>query len=326
MKFTVITLAAALVFSNSFADTVMMITWRGCEEACMGLQDYLAENGVETEIILRDANKSKEIAYSYLEEARNREVDIIVTWGTSATRQIAGTLQDVGDLRFNNDINQVFMIVADPVGSRLVSSLDDTGRTHLTGTYNRVPEQTNLQTILAYFPAFGHLGLIFNSNEENSVLKKDEIVQIADGLGLDVTVVELPLMGNGKPDPSGVLVAFQEMKSIGVEFVYLGSSSFLRAHGAELRAASVDTGLPVLSPYEEMVRASHALISVSASYYETGKLAGRQVELILEHGIPAGDLPVHRMSEFAVVINIKLAGEIGLYPPVGLLMIAETVH
>ncbi len=326
MKFTIITLATMFVYSFSWADTVMVVTWRGCEEACIGLKDYLIENEVASEIILRDSNKSKETARSYLDEARDREVDLIVTWGTSTTREIAGTLQDVGDTQFNNEIDQVFMIVADPIGSGLIASLDETGRSHLTGTYNRVPEQTNLQTIRSYLPAFDHLGLIFNSDEPNSTIKKDEIVQLTDQMEIDLTVVELPLMENGKPDPASTRAAFQEMKSAGVDFVYLGSSSFLRANGAELRNASVETGIPVFSPYEEMVRAGDALMSVSVSYYETGRLAGRQVEHILNLGIPAGDLPVLRMSNFAVLINIKLAGEIGLYPPVGLLTIAETVH
>src|SRR3546814_14707833 len=39
---------------------VMIATWRGCEEACQGFQDYLKERGVDADIILRDAGQAKE--------------------------------------------------------------------------------------------------------------------------------------------------------------------------------------------------------------------------------------------------------------------------
>src|SRR3546814_20558397 len=75
------------------------------------------------------------------------------------------------------------MIVADPVGASIVESLEHTGRPNLTGTYNRVPEAVNIETIRAYLPSFKRLGLLYNSDEKNSVLKRDEIAALTDELG-----------------------------------------------------------------------------------------------------------------------------------------------
>ena len=107
---------------------VMIATWRGCEEACEGFQDYLTEKGIDADFILRDANQNKEILPGFLAEARAQQVDLILSWGTTVTRGIAGTLSEVGDPAFNHDIPQVFTIVADPVGANIVETLDDTGR------------------------------------------------------------------------------------------------------------------------------------------------------------------------------------------------------
>lgn len=67
-------------------------------------------------------------------------------------------------------------------------------------------------------------------------------------------------------------------------------------------------------------------MSVAASYYEVGRLAGRQAEAILIGGRNPGELPIARMTQFAVTINLSVAKQIGLFPPVSLLQIAEIVE
>ena len=93
-----------------------------------------------------------------------------------------------------------------------------------------------------------------------------------------------------------------------------------------LAQAARQNGLPLLSPYEELVRESGALISVAARYYDVGRLAGRQAARILSGNIPPAGLPVAQMTEFAVVINLDTARRLGAYPPIGLLQITDTVN
>ena len=90
--------------------------------------------------------------------------------------------------------------------------------------------------------------------------------------------------------------------------------------------AALRSGLPLLSSHESMVRDSQALISVAARYYDVGRLAGMQAEKILVRRMAAGDLPVLRMKDFAVVINMNVAKKLKRFPPLDLLQIAETVN
>ena len=305
---------------------IMVATWRGCEEACQGFQDYLTEHGVDAEFILRDASQKKEALPGFLAEARAARVDLIVTWGTSVTRGIAGTQAELGDPTYNHDLPDVFMIVADPVGSGIVESLDRTGRPNVTGTYNRVPEEVNIETIRAYLSSFKRLGLLYNTNEKNSVLKRDEVAALTGPMGFELTALELPLGNDGKPQVEGIAPKMAELKAAGVDFLYLGSSSFLQDNRDAVTGAAVENGIPVLSPYERLVRESQALISVAPRYYDVGRLAGEQAEKILVGGITPGDLPVMRMTNFAVVINMGVARKLKLFPPIDLLQVAETVN
>lgn len=306
--------------------TIMIVTWRGCEEACQGFQDYLEERGVDVDFLLRDAGQSVAPLPAFLDEARARPVDLILTWGTSVTRGIAGTLEEGSQAAFNHDLPQVFMIVADPVGAGIVESLEHTGRANLTGTYNRVPEEVNIQTLRSYLPQFKRLGLLYHTNENNSVLKRDELAALAEPMGFELVALELPLGPGGEPRGEDIAPRLVELKAAEVDVLYLGSSSFLQEAGEVLTSAAVEQGLPVLSPYEGLVRETSALISVAPRYYDVGRLAGAQAERILVDGRRAGDLPVARMTDFAVVINMEVARRLGRFPPLPLLQVAETVH
>lgn len=329
MTFRSIFVVAAALFvladTATATEKILFATWRGCEEACEGFRKYMDQSAIDAKIVLRDAAQDEAALPAILAEARATNVDLIVTWGTSVTRGIAGTLRELGDPAFNHDIPQIFMIVADPVGAELIESLDKSGRPNVTGTYNRVPEEVNIETIRSYYPSFDHLGLLYHANEENSVLKRDEIAELAGPMNFQLTALELPLGEHGLPRVEDIAPTVAELKDAGVDFIYIGSSSFLRENGDALTAAAVQSRVPVLSPYEELARESQALLSVAARYEDVGRLAGAQAEKLLSGATP-GDLPVARMSKFAVVVNLEVSRKLKLFPPIALLQAAETVN
>ncbi len=308
------------------AFTIYMVFWRGCEETCEGFKDYIARHRIDAKLVIRNANRDKGKLAGYVEEARALKADLVTTWGTSVTRGVVGTLSNQNDPRFINDIPVVFMVVADPIGSKIIESYEKTGRSNVTGTRNRVPESVNINTIRSYYPAFKRLGLLYNRNEHNSVVKMQEIAKLADEMGFEFVPLELELGADGKPNPESVPVRMAELKAAGVDFIYLGSSSFLDVHRDLFTQSAVDHGIPVLSPYERLVRDSHALLSIAARYQDVGELAGRQVRSILVDGKEPGDLPVLSVDQYAYVVNMTTAKKLNMFPSVEILQFAETVE
>ena len=306
--------------------TIYAVFWNGCEHLCRGFQSYIKDKHIDAEVLIRDAMADKSRLPGFLEEARALEVDLILSWGTSVTLGLAGTVDDTDNPRFNNDIAQIFTVVSDPVGARIINSMEATGRANISGTFNRVPETVNITTMRTYLPGFKRLGLLYNTNEPNSVIKFEELSKLAGEMNFELVAVKMGLDASGAPRVEDIPAMMKTLKQKGVDFIYLGSSSFLNKNADLFTGSAVELGIPVLSPYERMVRNSQALLSIAARYYDIGRLAGEQARKILVDGALPGDLPVVRMTEFAYVVNMTVARKLDLFPSVEILQVAETVQ
>jgi putative ABC transport system substrate-binding protein len=254
------------------------------------------------------------------------KADLVVVYGTSGTLGIIGTLDDAADPRFLNDTPVVFTLVANPFSARIAESFERSGRANVAGTFNRVPESVNVEVIRQYDPEFNKLGLLYNSNEKNSVITMQEIAKLAPTLGVELVALEIDPGNSGKPDPAKIPLRLAELREKGIKWVYLGSSSFLSVNGAFFTASAVENGIAVVSPYEELVREHQALLSIAARPEDVGRLAAQQALKILRDGATPGDLPIVRATDFAYVVNMEVARKLGRFPPFAFLQVAEAVN
>jgi putative ABC transport system substrate-binding protein len=301
------------------------VVYDGCEYGCQGFEAGIVESDLDAEVVIRDIDQDKSLLPQVVEEARAMGADLVMTWGTSVTLGIVGTMDDLDDPRFLNDIPVVFMVVADPFGTRIAESFDGTGRPNLAGTFNRVPESVNVEVIRQYDPTVEKLGLLYHRNERNSVVKLEELTALAPTVGIELVALELDPGNDGPPDPATIPQRMAELREKGVRWLYLGSSSYLRLNGGLFTSSAVENGIAVLSPYESLVREQQALLSVAARYGDIGRLAAEQALRILRDGVPPGDLPIVRATEFAYVVNMDVARMLDRYPPFAFMQVAETV-
>jgi len=333
MKSTASKLILTICFLVSFSaaaraetNVILGIVYHGCDELCLGVQSELAESGYDVKMEVRDLRQDMSLVPGLIEEARTRKVDLVITHGTSATLGVIGRLDDAADPRFLSDIPVVFTQVADPFGTGIAESFERSGRENVAGTFNRVPEAVNIQVVLGYDPGFDKLGLLYNGNEENSVIKRDELAALAPTLGIDLVALEIQPGASGPPDPDQIPKRMAELAAAGVEWLYLGSSSFLRQNGNLFTESAVEHGIAVVSPYEALVRESSALLSIAAREEDVGRLAARQALAILRDDKIPGELPILSATDFAYVVNMDVARELDRIPPFAFLQVASTVQ
>jgi len=323
---TGVLLTVSAGISSADTKSIYAIFWEGCEHGCEGFLDGINASSLDANVIVKDAKQDKSLLSGFVAEARSLDVDLVLTYGTSVTLGVAGRISDIGNGNFIQERPLVFMQVSDPIGSEIAESFESSGRLNVTGTYNRVPESVNVEIMRLYNPKFETLGMLYNSNENNSVNKVAEMQALSDTSGFDLVALELELGVNELPIAGSIDQKMKELALAGVDFVYVGSSSFLRLNADEFGAAAAGNYLPTLSAYEEMVRENGALISVAAKGYEVGQVAANQVVKILLGGDTPIDLPIARVTNFAYVVNMNTAKEIEMFPPISLLQIAETVE
>src|SRR5210317_2011770 len=71
---------------------IYAVLWRGCEESCKAFTDVIVSSKINAEIILRNANGDKSHFADWIKETRSLNADLVLTWGTSATLGMAGTI------------------------------------------------------------------------------------------------------------------------------------------------------------------------------------------------------------------------------------------
>mgnify|MGYP005992985041 CR=1 FL=1 len=317
--------SAAQSFNASNPATIYMVVWRGCEDACRGFKNYIENNDLPVNLIIRDVARDKGRIAQYLNEAKQLKPDLVVTWGTTVSKGIIGTMGEYGSQTKLGDIPVMFMIVADPLGAGIVSSYQASGRETVTGIRNRVSEDVQIRAIREYFPLL-KMGVVYSKSELNSVLNTEKLRNLSTEMGFELVVRTYVLDDNKVPLPDQFDGVMAEMAKEKVDVVYVGSSSYNLENRDAFTQAAVRYRLPVASAYDVMVSDSDGLIAVANKYYNVGRLAANQANKVLFENASPGTLPIAELSRFSMFINMDVARSLSLYPPIQLLRFAELIN
>ena len=326
-EFLILSLAgAALVTAPAVAQSepyrIYRVTFRGRTAVEEGFDDYLAANGVPVEIIERDIGRDTSKLPGLVEEIRQLKPDLVYTWGTPATLGIAGRHDAADTSAHITDIPVVFALVSAPVQSGLVPDLEATGR-NVTGAVHVVPTETQLRAMASYRP-FRRLGVLYNPTEQNSVSIVKELEELRGHLGFELVTREFRLGPDGKPVADGIEDLIAEIKADGAEWLYLLPDTFLGTVYDRVVPAALNEKLPTFGAAELAVREGGALVALVSRYYSVGQLAASKAMRILEGASPE-TIPVETLSRFSLIINMDVARELDLYPPIEMLNYAEVL-
>ena len=88
-------------------------------------------------------------------------------------------------------------------------------------------------------------------------------------------------------------------------------------------SAATAARIPVISATEGPIRDDGAFVGLVSNYYNAGAFAAHKAEQILVGKQRAGQLPIETLQRFALVVNMTTAVQLGIYPPLDLIRIAE---
>jgi putative ABC transport system substrate-binding protein len=220
--------------------------------------------------------------------------------------------------RATTTIPIVFLLVPEPVGSKLVDSLARPGG-NITGLTSIAAELTakRIQLWKEVFPHMRRLTLLVDPNDQQAMYRFiDEAKTAATALGLDVQPLEVQSLGEFEQ-------AFDKIVDSRSEGV-ITTPSGLFYQGRELAGQlAVKRHLPLMVQNRETLEGG-ALMAYGPDAKVLFRRAAVYVDKILKGEKPA-DLPVEVPTQFQFLVNLKTAKALGLTLPESLLLRADEV-
>ncbi len=228
-------------------------------------------------------------------------VDLMVIYGTSPLMLA---------LKEAEDIPIIFLKVYEPYRLNLLKRPNV-----ITGISSKLPLATLIEALKGIKP-FKSLGVLYNSNERNSVVELNEIKRIAP-------LYDFNLIGTDIKKPGDIKAFLERVPEMRVEALYISSSALVNLYADRILSAANKYNLPVIGTLNYLAEKG-ALISLAPDPEEEGNLAALKIMRFLESG-SFSRIPVERSKRMELIINIKSAKAIGLEVPFDVLSKATTV-
>ncbi len=303
---------------------IYMLLWRGPTEVETGFKDYLAEHNIPVELTVRSLERERSRIPGFVAEIRRLKPDLVYTWGTPTTLGVVGPYDAVDPARHITDIPVLFTMVSSPDGARVVPDFSSSRR-NVTGVTHIVPLPTQIKAIQSYV-TLKTLGSIYNPLEENSVAITGRLIDLGRKMGFSVLDLPVPLDGDGKPDPDALPGLVNKAAQARVDMLYIGPDTFIGVHRRRYTRLALEAGLPTFAAAELSIRSADALMGLVSRYYNVGRLTAFKAQQILVEGRNPADMPIETLKRFSLIIRMKVARRLGIYPPVSLLNYAEVIE
>ena len=302
--------------------TIAMVLPRDNQNIEAGFTNYLQRQGLSVRYVpIRYSGDAQDIP-TLREQVRAAKPDLIYSWGTPTTLALAGHHDSKDGIR---DTTIVFTEVTDPVGAGLITSLAKPGR-NVTGVSHVAPLTVQLNAIRAYRP-FKKLGYVHNPSEPNSQLILSQLMALAREQQFDVVTATLPQLANGDPDAAGIQPAIAKVAEQAADFLYIGPITYLAyAHRDEVTQAALAHKLPTFCATESIVRQSGCMFGLFANGNNIGAFAGSMAKRVLVDKQSPSAIPASSLQRFSLLINMRTASALTLYPPMLLLNVAEVIN
>ena len=276
-----------------------------------GLRQGLHELGyIEGKNIVIDWRRST----GTLEELRllatdliRSKVDLIVVVGSSATQAAMET---------TNTVPVVFH-VGDPVASGFALSLARPGGNG-TGVSVISTELTakRLEILHQLIPRSKEIAYLRNPSNPAAQQLLEEVRKAARALGLRVAVLDAKNVRE-------IDIALDKMRRNAVNGCLVGGDLLYISERGRISRSIRKSGQPSVFPYLEF-HEDGALMSYGPSLKSTMRSVSTYVDRILK-GAKPGELPIEQISKFQLVIDERVAKEMGITVPMELLLRADEV-
>lgn len=288
---------------------IQIVEHPALDSARNGFKDFLAEQGYEegTDIVYdyQNAQGDMSTAQTIAKTFSQKNLDMILSIATPTSQAVANSVKDTPIL---------ITAVTDPKSAGLVENMEQPGA-NLTGTSDLTPVAKQLDLFNKIDRNVKKVGILYNSGETNSVFLKDLAKQKAEELGLEL--IEAPVTSSSE--------VYQTAQSLvgRVDGIYVPTDNTIVSAIQSVIKVTNKNNLPLIVADNNSVKEG-ALATLGIDYYKLGEQTGAMAQKVL-NGANPGDMPIQRIEEADLIINLKAAEKMNIDLPQSLIDEAKKV-
>jgi putative tryptophan/tyrosine transport system substrate-binding protein len=292
--------------SAGFPDALGLGTWEVLRTA---LSDHGYAEGQNITLHPRFAEGQLERVPRLAADVVALKPDVVVVTGTAETQAVKSVTAA---------IPVVMVVVPDPVGSGLVSSLGRPGGnvTGLTSTPGLEIQGKRLELLRAMVPRANDIAFLVNPTVPATARRVEGMKAAARTLNLRMRIIEAHTSEQLRS-------AFATMRQLRIEAILIPTDPLFLSHRRQIAELATEGRLPAMCDVREYADVG-GLAAYGPVFSELFRRAAVYVDKILKGARP-GDLPVEQPTKFELVINLKTAKALNVTIPPSLLVRADQV-
>ncbi|HFU3946081.1 TPA: tryptophan ABC transporter substrate-binding protein [Streptococcus suis] len=275
---------------------LQFVTHDSLDEIYKGIKAGLEEGGYSTTDNLDIDFMNAEADQSQVQTMSKKLVDngneLLIGIATPAAQGLANA---------TTELPIIMGAVTDPVGANLVTDLKNPGG-NITGVSDQTPVADAVSLIKEITPDAKTIGVLYSSNEDNSKIQVEEFKAAAEEAGY--TVLEYAVASSNE------LASTVEVATSKTDVLFTPVDNTVASAFSTVVSVANKTKTPIFTSVEDMVEGG-GIASVTLSQYDLGVATGKMAAKILDGANPA-DTPVQIFNEGTVVVNQKVAKELGI--------------
>ncbi|HFR3355079.1 TPA: tryptophan ABC transporter substrate-binding protein [Streptococcus suis] len=275
---------------------LQFVTYDSLDEIYKGIKAGLEEGGYTTtdnlEIDFMNAEGDQSQVQTMSKKLVDNGNELLIGIATPAAQGLANA---------TTELPIIMGAVTDPVGANLVTDLKNPGG-NITGVSDQTPVADAVSLIKEITPDAKTIGVLYSSNEDNSKIQVAEFKAAAEEAGY--TVLEYAVASSNE------IAATVEVASSKADVLFTPVDNTVASAFSTVVSVANKTKTPIFTSVEDMVEGG-GIASVTLSQYDLGVATGKMAAKILDGANPA-DTPVQIFNEGTVVVNQKVAKELGI--------------
>ena len=222
----------------------------------------------------------------------NSDYDLLIPLGTQAAQAVANLVKD-------RPI--VFGAVTDPVGAKLVSTLENPGA-NITGTNNITLYKQQLELLKKLAPKAKKVGLVYNPAEANSKFGLEQTKTIGEPMGFKF----ITAVANNTGEVLSAALSIADK----VDAFYMLPDNTVIAGQDSLIKVATEAKKPLISITSAGVQQG-ALASLGTNFEMVGEKTAEVALRVLKGEKPA-NIPVVKVTDADLFLNTTTAQKIGI--------------